>query len=101
MSFVNRSQFIILYGECVYTIAKTVEKLYQRQTRIEPHIMFLKECKEMSVILEGLTIRTNTNTNRNSILLNETMKKTRDNVLKYRYKQLKLNSIELNTQKKF
>jgi hypothetical protein len=98
MTFVNRSQFIILYGERVYSIAKAIEQLHQKYTRIETHIIFLKKCKYNNVIPHGLQIKDNTNIKKNRKLLFETSEGIKNNLLEFNYKQHRISLTKINTQ---
>ena len=99
MSFLkNRKQFINLYDERTYTIAKNVEKLHQKLMKINQHIDFLKKCKKAGVIPNGMRINNTTCVGKNTHLIYTTMIKIRNNTLEWKYKQNKLLLIEIATQ---
>jgi hypothetical protein len=99
MTFLNITNYKILYGERTTAIAKHLEKLLIRKTETEEHINFLKQCKQHNVIPKGFIIKHKTNNYKNEITIYNTMIKLRNNTLQWRYKQLRLNNIEINTEK--
>ena len=98
MTFLNRFEFKTLYGERIYVIAKNIEKLYQKQTKIDQHVIFLKKCKQLNLIPKGLYLKNVTGLSKNRTLISQMIEKIRNNLLEYRFKQQRLNKIELNAQ---
>lgn len=97
-TFLDRKQFQTLYGVRIYTIAKTIEKLYQKRMRINEQINFLRKCKENNVIPKGLNLKNVTKNHKNDQLLKRTSEQMRNNLLNEKFKQQKFINIELNTQ---
>ena len=97
-TFLNRTQFRSLYGKRVYYIAKKLERLYVKQSKLEEHINFLKACKSNNLIPNGLQLKDTTRIYKNSQILQSTMSSMRNNLLEFQCKQKRLNAIEINTQ---
>ena len=64
------------------------------------HINFLRKCKQNGVIPHGMQMNNTTNINRNTILLNSTMKKLRNNTLEWQYKRSRLLSTDIATNER-
>ncbi|CAF1450126.1 unnamed protein product [Rotaria sordida] len=86
-------------------LAKTAEEVISQKKKgsirgefPEGHINFLKKCKQLNLIPKGLRIKNITGLTKNRALIDKTMEKIRNNLLESRYKQQRLNTIELNTQ---
>lgn len=99
MPFLNVTNFKILYGERTTTIAKHLEKRIIKKTKIEEHIKFLKSCKDQNLIPKGFVLKNNIKYYKNDLVLLNTMIKIRNNTLNWNYKKLRLQNIEINTQK--
>ena len=99
MTFQNQTlNFKNLYGMRVYIIARQLEKLYQKQTKTQHHIQFLRRCKRSNVIPHGLLINNNTRIQQNEYLLNKTMTKIRNNTLSWQHKQINNINKDITTQ---
>lgn len=98
MTFLNKNQFIDLYGERTTAIARNLEQLYQKSVRIDQHIEFLKKCKKMNLIPHGMYLKNVTSSRKNEHLLNNTMIKMRNNTLESQYRNQRLNNIDIITQ---
>ena len=97
-TFLQRNEFRTLYGERIYAIAKTKEKLHQKKTKIDEHIMFLKECKNQKLIPNGLRLKIATNSIKSRDLIKKTNMKLLQNLINYRYKQQRIIQTEIVTQ---
>jgi hypothetical protein len=97
-TFLTRQQFKNRYGERIYTITNILEKLYKKRTKLEQHTIFLKKCKQLNLIPNGLTLKNTTNLPKSQQILNNTMYKLRNNSLQQKQKQLKFIETEIRTQ---
>ena len=81
MTFLNTNDYRNLYGERTTIRAKHLEKLIRKQAKTKHHIRFLKECKNNDLIPKGFIIKNNTNNYKNKEIINDTMRKIRNNTL--------------------
>ena len=95
MTFLNTTNYKILYEARTTAIAKHLEKLIKNKTRIKGHIKFLKYCNDQNLISNGFIIKNNTNCYKNDMVLLNTMIKIRNNTLNWKIEQLKLCNIEI------
>ena len=99
MTFQNQTlNFKNLYAMRVYIIARQLEKIYQKQTKTQNHVQFLKRCKRSNVIPHGLWINNNARIPGNEYLLTKTMTKIRNNTLSWQHKQINNISKDIATQ---
>ena len=99
MTFLSTTDYKIHYRERTTAIAKHLEKLILKKTKIEAHVKFLKHCKDQNLIPKGFVIKKNTDCYKNYAILLNTMIRMRNNTLNFKYKQLKLYNTEIQTQK--